>query len=393
MLKIYVRINAADAVRAGKTTAGELPLTLTDEHLAEWTAEERTVLAEQVREYQGEQRWTGARPVGLAEATPTTLRECVAAEIAARAARATEREAKISAALAAHLETRAAALAAPLDRLLEEGHCWGRRSQRVSDWGLSDLGSALRVRLPHVSVPVVAQGPHASCSSETVDVAVPPATDAERARLAEAEAEVARRNAAVEAEEAAVEARRVEEKAAMTAQEAARRAKEEARAAAAEAARLAWIAARGTPSMRERQAAGCLPADEVWCAIRAEVFAPLGETARFAPLTTRDLWTTEEYPECCHPSADLDIEVDENPHLTTSQFEALKAIRAAASQIPDAQIVARRHDAECGARGCDGTACRFGVLVSVDWYGRPLSREYALPDPTEAEESADDSDD
>lgn len=61
-------------------------------------------------------------------------------------------------------------------------------------------------------------------------------------------------------------------------------------------------------------------------------------------------------------------------NLSPDQYTTFRNVR---TQAPaGASVVLRRHFGRCEA--CGRSKERLGILVTLDWHGRPLSREYGL---------------
>jgi hypothetical protein len=345
MLIVFLDVPLDGAVAAGKTAAGLQQIKLTDEHLAGYTVGERAVLAAYLHPTKGAtpigQQWTGVQPAGLWEATPETLLECVRAQRAHDAERAAAREAERVAYRARREEQRVEAMAAPLPALVV------RRSDYRGAWYTTNLADALTDRGEGNNTPL-------------------PATAAHRARFAEAVAEAARLTVEDNAahDRAAAEVRTRDE---------AERAAEEERERRIALAVAVWIATHGTRSQKTRFAAGVLPDAEVWNAIRARVFSPMGDAPRFEKLTPSNLRHFEG-----HWEHEMSTSSTGGVHLSEEQHAALERLRPLAHACdPTATVEPRTHTILCT---CGAWVARYGALVAVSWFGRPLSREYALPD-------------
>jgi len=131
----------------------------------------------------------------------------------------------------------------------------------------------------------------------------------------------------------------------------------------------AWVAEHGSPSQRERLAAGLLPGDEIVNAMRDAALESLSEFPLYVPLSVQDIDHDEN---CCAESAVF--ESCAAPDASALEFEALKRLRAL---IPDANVGLRRHTGTCNH--CDATAARTGLLVVVVVGEFEFRREYAVP--------------
>ena len=134
-------------------------------------------------------------------------------------------------------------------------------------------------------------------------------------------------------------------------------------------ATAAWIAVHGTESQRARFAEGLLPEQEMWGAIRDEVFSSI-TSPRYERMVGGDI---EHDNDCPDPRAAYGV----NPlaALDADQYARLVQIRRVAPA--GATVAPRLHYASCG--DCSVARVeRASVLVTLDWFGRELSREYAL---------------
>jgi hypothetical protein len=136
----------------------------------------------------------------------------------------------------------------------------------------------------------------------------------------------------------------------------------------------AWIAEHA-PELAARHGEGLLPETELLERVRASVFAPLDfDFKRHEKITAADI----EHGEC--EDSEPKFSAVKAEELTGEEFECFTAIREAASEMPQVTSVwPREHRGWCGRDNCDGgTTSRRSALVTVEWCGRRLSREYAL---------------
>lgn len=172
--------------------------------------------------------------------------------------------------------------------------------------------------------------------------------------VAEVDAEIKRQHAANEArkrEEAEV-ARRAEEKKAVQRKQAIHK----------------WVKEHGTDSQKDRLKEGVLPDDEVLKDIRDDLFGDLAEFDRYARLKAEDVCA-------CDCVDNVDFVTDNIVELSADQYDQFSVIR---SNAPDsAKVEAKRHHGSCPNCTCDQVT-RYSALVTVEWNGYTLSREYAL---------------
>jgi hypothetical protein len=137
----------------------------------------------------------------------------------------------------------------------------------------------------------------------------------------------------------------------------------------------AWLAAHGTASQRARSAEGLLDEHELLGAVRAYVFAGFAALPRYVRMVARD----HAHDDACAGEA-VKFEVDGLTTLTAEQYEVLAQLRLAVTTAPiPLNIELRRHKAWCnGCEGSDDVRTCDGALVSGQWAGHALSREYAL---------------
>lgn len=139
----------------------------------------------------------------------------------------------------------------------------------------------------------------------------------------------------------------------------------------------------GTPSQRDRHAAGVLPEAELLTLARDILFSPLDRFPRFRRLGSKDVIHGED----CVSKGDSDRETfgtsTDEIELSAEEFARLQEIkeiteRRTVGAVPKATIVTiRRHYGVCDNERCPDVAARHGILVTIAWAGRDLSREYA----------------
>lgn len=141
----------------------------------------------------------------------------------------------------------------------------------------------------------------------------------------------------------------------------------------------AWVAEYGDESVRARHAEGLLPRAELLAAVRDQVFVDLSELPRYVRLRADDV----AHDNDCPYDADLTFEASEVEALSAETYAALLVVRERAPE--GATVTPRVHVGSCDA--CSGRIERYSALVSLDWYGIRLSREYTLASPSDADES------
>lgn len=161
----------------------------------------------------------------------------------------------------------------------------------------------------------------------------------------------------------------------------------------------------GTDNQRERWAAKALPNDEIALLARVALFSPLEHFVRWQPIGLRQVphkaprglamaLNPRPWDGVCPtkleggPSLDESIEFDTRPEaeLSHSEWEIAKDIIDACGlasrhewcrrQGVAFKIELRTHVGRCKA--CERSIKKPSILVSVQWAGRTLSREYAL---------------
>jgi hypothetical protein len=129
------------------------------------------------------------------------------------------------------------------------------------------------------------------------------------------------------------------------------------------AALEAFLSERGTDVQRKRRAAKLMPDEEVLAMVRDHVFAPLDNLPRYERMKADDY---RDYDD-----EKIDFETRDAESATDEQFESMEAIR---KLIPGATVELREHVA---SKDDEEKEVRPGFLVTVAWNGHKLSREYA----------------
>jgi hypothetical protein len=163
-----------------------------------------------------------------------------------------------------------------------------------------------------------------------------------------------------------------------TAQNAEREAKKKEAAVAKKATIDAWIAAHGSESQRQRYAERLLPKEELWSGIRAQLFAALGSLRRYNRLQAPDV----NHGEDCYGNCEISYSADAVDELDAVGYERLQQIRALVAGVElEFTIRPRIHRAwpACESEDTDDlTIVRHSALISIEFAGQTLSREYAL---------------
>lgn len=125
-----------------------------------------------------------------------------------------------------------------------------------------------------------------------------------------------------------------------------------------------FLAEHGTEVQKKRRAANLMPDEEILDLVRNHVFSPLEHLPRYERMKKSDF-----------SAADVSFEASNAVRATDAQYEAMEAIK---SLVPGSDVTLREHVATVSNYdGEDETYTRLGYLVSIDWNGWPLSREYA----------------
>jgi hypothetical protein len=342
-MRIYLHVSAADAIKAGKTQHGWIPVNVSDDQLAILTQEARDVLAANARVganatgYERELTWQGAQPNGgVATATFETLVACIHEEQAQQAKREEEEKQRLVRFQDERDEERAEVMAEPLEELIrsngatyEPRNCARALTDEPDYWG----------RKPR------------------------PATAEHKERYAQIVAECERRSA----ERRECDMRKEQE---ADERQKALAAEKKRNVQAYEEAKVAWLAEKGTESMRQRAAEGYLAYDELERAIRDDIFAPMASHPRFEKLQAGDI----THGEVCSGDGTIQVRAGDAESLTAEEYADLLQVRTLANTF-GGKVKARCHSVRCTACG-EGTMC-IGFLVKVDWHGTTFSREYA----------------
>lgn len=148
----------------------------------------------------------------------------------------------------------------------------------------------------------------------------------------------------------------------------------EKRIAAAQAAEQLYddacdevIRQHGTPSQIERLEAGVLPDEERHAVAYDHIFAALGDHARYERLTDSDI---DHEGDCYGESVDYTAR-----KMDEIDADTWDVVRDFKRRLPAAEITPRIHMGTCSA--CDGEAKRISISVTIPWHGKSHTREYA----------------
>ena len=333
-------VSPCDAGRACRAKSGSLPVEITDEWLAGLSPELRAALAPLVStEVGGGTALSAGNPV---EPTLAELSRCLAIKVADDQKALAER-------IASQAEKEARAIVAVREWLASD-RPWVERDYS---------GRGLR-RFRAAGCPYGAADDLPADHPLRAEVA---------AVMAAAEIEAKRQSAEFEATEKAMEEANV-------AAQAKAKAETEANEKRLAAAIAELVAKSGTASQRERLAAGRLPRAEALDLVRSVVFVELEKAPRYVRLTARDVGAT------C--GGELEFSARDLTECPAYAWETLTAIGTAAPEGATVQL--RSHVGSCSCDGdTTGDECseveRLSVLVTLDWHGAQLSREYAVPEP------------
>ncbi len=131
------------------------------------------------------------------------------------------------------------------------------------------------------------------------------------------------------------------------------------------------------PTLRAQRKEGLLSDDDLLGVVREVLFHKI--TAKRLPkLEDRDFCACvtqavplrgPRMPSRCEYGTSTNVK-----DVPPAQYAVLTKVRLQAPA--GATVVLRRHHGRCNA--CGRSKERVGVLVTLNWHGRPLSREYAL---------------
>lgn len=153
-----------------------------------------------------------------------------------------------------------------------------------------------------------------------------------------------------------------------------------------------WIACNGSEEQRAQWSSGQLSAVEVKHLARAQIFSPLSAFGRMPRLRPSDVCDKTHRKQSCKCSLDRAWGRDSRVAFETRLLRSLREAKQLSSSRMAAyreRIAAIKKAAPKGARveivlvtgACSGCSCAersYGVLVTIEWDGVPLSLRYAL---------------
>lgn len=132
----------------------------------------------------------------------------------------------------------------------------------------------------------------------------------------------------------------------------------------------AMVRQHGSPADIGRLDDDLLPEEDALKIVRDELFKPLASRLRYDKLTR----SNADHDDNCQYDENVTFDVTDAEELSAETWSALDSIRSVAT---DNMVVQPRvHTVICD--NCDCVTKRFSALVTIDWHGRELSREYAL---------------
>lgn len=323
-ITITVDVRAADAVRAGKAQSGRLTVDLAQADLDALSPAQREQLANVL---------ASGSPIlwrAIESSVPEVVR-LLDLGIATRA-QAQARE-------AAEQRERETEYCAAAERVVAERETCGRAPSLRISWPYAGQGSDSRQQI----YLEIAARPEVVAWQAEIDAA----NEAERLAQQARDADRAAAEAEAEKLDAAAKARYVE--------------------AAAELVRTV-----GTADQVARLAAGVLPVAERDALVHDVAFAPLAARARYERLTKADA----PHADDCEGADKISFRAEaEDDGVTADQWAQIEILR---ELMPAAEIHVRWHHVVCEAEYCP-VGLRWSALVTVQWHGRALTREYALP--------------
>jgi hypothetical protein len=337
-MRIWCDIDAAAAVRAGKTRSGILPIELSDEWLTSLTDRERQVLAKYPT--LGDATRPERNAVhGLVEPTTDALLAKIRADV--------EREDKEQA-------LKAAAAAAKREKTLQV------LATRAASSGREYVYACV-----NASGEIVPGRNGSRTESESWYKLEPPTWDLDEDVMASPEWRAWGRDLQAQNEAAsklATERAMQKVRDSLAKEEQVLKQSRLFEEASAELVRL-----HGTQSQVERLEAGFLPESEIEVIVRDYLFAPFQEIPRYVRIRGSDI------PCTCSYEAVEKFDAREVDDLPAEVWEAYKAL---AGMVESAWVLPRVHRGWC--QNCGEMVKRYSAKVSLTWHGRQFSREYAL---------------
>ena len=359
-MKIYMEITAKDAIKAGNTRSGKLGLEVDELWFAGLSQERRDVLAEMLQEFNGGILIPPAP--GAAEVTSDTINAAITHEIDRRA-KEKEQIAKQDADRAAYREEQIKRwLALPPEQVLKrhgnDPYYPAVDFALTSDPRVQAKLTALKEKAKQLTEEREAKN-KAEIDRAIADWIAHPTFEAVgdfRPTLGSMYGECLPDYKEIKAKVAEIKAQ-----------------------AKAQAAQFAehldcWLGEHGTTSQRLRRKQGFMPDDEILKLVRDQLFQPFDEYPRFAPLKASDV------DHSCEGQGEVNFSSCKPERLTDAEFSLLCEMRRTLNELhPGTDTVETRlHVAECSSSYCPDVAVSKSALVTIDWHGRKLSREYSL---------------
>jgi hypothetical protein len=141
----------------------------------------------------------------------------------------------------------------------------------------------------------------------------------------------------------------------------------------------AWLVEHGTATQVARRAAGFMPDKEIRDMVRAAIFAPLDDRRPYHAMNSAEVAAEHESESVDNPEPKFEtLDKSDGIAITDEQWAEVEALRAA---LPGSDVEPRIHRGFCN---CDDSECKGEVrrptaLVTVNWHGTTLSREFLLP--------------
>ena len=142
-----------------------------------------------------------------------------------------------------------------------------------------------------------------------------------------------------------------------------------------------WISTYGSPSQRERYAAGLLPVSEVLEGMADQEFAAAASRPRYVPDGVERLQAFlrrhAPYANVVLMKVDLDVRTDRAEDATEAQWSMLSELRAV---FPLAEVTLQRHTLTWTRDSSAPTLTMYGVLVRRKIGPFNIRREFVAPD-------------
>jgi len=142
-----------------------------------------------------------------------------------------------------------------------------------------------------------------------------------------------------------------------------------------------WISTYGSPSQRERYAAGLLPVSEVLEGMADQEFAAAASRPRYVPDGVERLQAFlrrhAPYANVVLMKVDLDVRTDRAEDATEAQWSMLSELRAV---FPLAEVTLQRHTLTWTRDPTAPTLTMYGVLVRRKIGPFNIRREFVAPD-------------